>query len=271
MWFFFALRICRVAPLATHQGKIRMTTNPTACMILIGNELLSGRTQDKNLSWLSPQLNELGITMQHVHIIPDDAETIVATVNEARARYDYVFTTGGIGPTHDDITTECIGKAFNVAVERNAEAEAILRGYYSFDMLNAARLKMADIPVGATLIENPVSAAPAYKIENVFVLAGVPSIMQGMFAHAKHLLKGGKPTVSRQLELWIGEGTIAAQIEAVQHRFSAVEIGVYPTMKEGKARTTIVVRGTDEKQVVTAMDACETFCDSLGIQRITHA
>jgi molybdenum cofactor synthesis domain-containing protein len=242
--------------------------NPTACMILIGNEILSGRTQDKNLSWLSQALNGIGVSLRRAHIIPDDADIIINTVNDARTQYDYVFTTGGIGPTHDDITTACIAQAFGVKVERNAEAQRILEGYYTADMLNAARLKMADIPVGAELIENPVSAAPGYRLENVFVLAGVPSIMQGMFLHLKHMLKGGAPTESRQLVLLIGEGTIAAEIEAVQTQFPEVEIGVYPTMKEGRARTTVVARGTDAAMLDHVMQRCRAFATERQIEEI---
>jgi molybdenum cofactor synthesis domain-containing protein len=242
-------------------------TNPTACMILIGNEILSGRTQDKNLSWLSLALGDIGINMRRAYVIPDVPAEIISTVNEARARYDYVFTTGGIGPTHDDITTQCVGDAFGVAVVRHAEAERILRAYYGHDAekLNAARLKMADIPEGAALIDNPVSGAPGFRLGNVFVMAGVPSIMQGMFAHIRHMVKGGAPTESRQLVVAIGEGSIAAELEAVQQQFSNVEIGVYPAMREGKAQTTIVARSTDGRACAAVIAACETFLLARGI------
>ena len=150
-----------------------MTKIVTACMIIIGNEILSGRTQDKNLSWLSQRLNEVGVRMRHARVIPDVEEIIVATVNECRAQYDYVFTSGGIGPTHDDITSECIAKAFGVPLGRNAEAEARLRVYYKPEDINEARLRMANTPEGAELIDNPVSTAPGFRMENVYVLAGV--------------------------------------------------------------------------------------------------
>ncbi len=247
-------------------------TNPSACIILIGNEILSGRTQDKNLSWLSQALGETGIDVRRVYVIPDVRDDIVATVNEARSRFDYVFTTGGIGPTHDDITTEAVASAFGVKVEREAEAERRLRDYYQHDpqKINAARLKMADIPNGAELIDNPVSAAPGFRLQNVFVMAGVPSIMQGMFAHIKHLVKGGEVTRSVQLGLWIGEGSIAAEIEAVQKRFPEVEIGVYPALKEGGAQTTVVLRSIQEAPLHEALSACEVFVENRGIERIKN-
>jgi molybdenum cofactor synthesis domain-containing protein len=247
-----------------------MMTNPTACMILIGNEILSGRTQDKNLSWLALQLGEMGIDMQRAVVIPDDAATIIDTIKQVYMQFDYVFTTGGIGPTHDDITTACVAAAFGVEVQRHSEAERTLRAYYNHDetKLNAARLKMADIPVGATLIDNPVSGAPGFRLQNVFVMAGVPSIMQGMFLHVKQMLKGGAPTQSSQVELVIGEGSIAAEIEAVQGQFPDVAIGVYPAMKEGRARTTIVARSTDEAALKAVMAACDIFIDQKQIERI---
>jgi molybdenum cofactor synthesis domain-containing protein len=244
-------------------------TNPTACIILIGNEILSGRTQDKNLSWLALELGAMGIDVRRAMVIPDDAATIIQTVKAVNTQHNYVFTTGGIGPTHDDITTACVAEAFGVQVIRHAEAERILREHYQHDesKLNAARLKMADIPEGATLIDNPVSAAPGFRLQNVFVMAGVPSIMQDMFLHIKQMLKGGAPTQSRQVELIIGEGSIAAEIEAVQRQFPDVAIGVYPTMKEGRARTTIVARSTDATVLDSVMAACDTFIEAQRIER----
>lgn len=156
-----------------------------ACVIIIGNEILSGRTQDTNLQWLAQSLGELGIALVRAHIIRDDADEVVATINHARSHYDYVFTTGGIGPTHDDITTACVAQAFNVPVVRDAEAQRRLHAYYPPEKRNDARMKMADIPKGATLIDNPVSAAPGFYIDNVFVMAGVPTIMQAMFFDIK--------------------------------------------------------------------------------------
>jgi molybdenum cofactor synthesis domain-containing protein len=217
----------------------------TACIILIGNEILSGKTLDKNLSWLSQNLNEVGVSVVRAHIIPDIEAEIIACVNEARAKYDYVFTTGGIGPTHDDITTEAICKAFGVKLVRHPEAERILRDYYPPEKLNDARLKMADIPMEAELIYNPVSAAPAFRLENVFVLAGVPSIMQAMFLQVKDMLKGGTPMQSVEIETMQPEGDIAAILTKIQSEYPAVEIGCYPKIKDGKTCSLVILRCDD--------------------------
>ena len=245
-------------------------SNPTAIIIIIGNEILSGRTQDKNLPWLAVALGEIGVDVKCAYTIPDVADDIIHYVNTARSQADYVFTTGGIGPTHDDITTLAVAAAFNVEVARHEEAERRLREYYSHDAekLNAARLKMAGIPVGAELIDNPISAAPGFRLENVFVMAGIPSVMQAMFAHVKQYVKGGDPVQTVQLALWIGEGSIAAEIEAVQHQFPNIDIGVYPAMKEGRAHTTIVMRATDAATLEKAVVACERFIHTRAIEII---
>lgn len=219
---------------------------PAACMIVIGNEILSGRTQDKNLAWIAKQLNVLGIPLLEARVIPDDKAVIIGTVNAMRARYDYVFTSGGIGPTHDDITTECIAAAFGVKVVRNREAQAMLERHYDDkNMLNEARLKMADTPEGVTLIANPVSAAPGYKISNVYVMAGVPSIFQAMFENIKHELKGGASILSRTVTAFVTEGNLAEKLGVIAGAAPDVEIGSYPFMKEGRLGTSLVVRGTD--------------------------
>ena len=165
--------------------------NPTACLIIIGNEILSGRTVDANLPFLAQELGGIGVVMREVRVVPDDEAEIVGAVNALRARYTYVFTTGGIGPTHDDITAACIARAFGLPFGRNPEAERRLRAYYPPEKLNDARLKMAETPEGAELIDNPVSVAPGFRVENVYVLPGVPKIMQAMFAGLKAGLKGG--------------------------------------------------------------------------------
>ena len=164
-----------------------------ASLIIIGNEILSGRTQDKNLSYLATWLNEIGIQLSEVRVIRDEEDEIIDTVNLLRKKYNYVFTTGGIGPTHDDITSESIAKAFKVDLETNPQALAILKEYYKDSELTEARLKMTKIPKGAELVENPVSKAPGFKIENVFVMAGIPKIMQGMLEGAKIHPSGGEP------------------------------------------------------------------------------
>ena len=226
-----------------------------ACLIIIGNEILSGRTHDKNLPYLAEELNVLGVRLAETRVIPDIEDTIIKTVNECRAAFDYVFTTGGIGPTHDDITSECVAKAFGVAIELNAEAHELLKSHYENpEDLNEARLRMARIPVGAELIQNPISKAPGFRMENVYVMAGVPMIMQAMFQGIKHQLIGGKPMVSRSVGGYIPEGAIAQVLGEIQGDFPATDIGSYPFLREGKLGTTLVVRGEDSDDVNQAAD-----------------
>lgn len=214
----------------------------TACVIVIGNEILSGRTQDANLAWLATELNKTGVQLREARVVPDVPEAIIKAVNECRGAYDYVFTTGGIGPTHDDITSECIAKAFGVPYVRHKEAETLLRNYYPPEKLNAARLRMCDMPQGATLIPNPVSAAPGFRIGNVFVMAGVPDIMRAMFDHVRPVLKGGKPMLSQTVSTYLTEGAIASELTQIQNRFADVEIGSYPFVRDGRLGTSLVVR-----------------------------
>jgi len=231
---------------------------PSACLIVIGNEILSGRTQDKNIAWLARELNEIGVRLMEVRVIPDVTQTIVDTVNEVRAKFTYVFTTGGIGPTHDDITTNAIAKAFGVKLVRNQEAEAILQRHYGGKTLNAPRLKMAEIPADASLILNPVSAAPGFCMENVYVMAGVPSIMQAMFASIKHTLKGGAKMLSRTISAYVTEGNIAEELTAIQNRNPDVEIGSYPFFQE-RLGTSLVVRATDAAKLDAAYHQLKTM------------
>ena len=180
----------------------------TAGVLIIGNEILSGRTQDVNLNHIAKGLSDVGVTLCEARVIPDVANTIVATLNELRAKFDYVFTTGGIGPTHDDITLECVAQAFGVACKLHPQAHAILKEWYKDrpGQLNAARLRMATAPEGSTLIVNPVSRAPGFRMGNVFVMAGIPQIMQSMFDHVKPTLQGGRPIVSRSVRCNLPEG-----------------------------------------------------------------
>ena len=217
----------------------------TAALVIIGNEMLSGRTQDANLRFLAEGLNGVGIRLAEARVIADDEGRIVAAVNELRAAYDYVFTTGGIGPTHDDITTPAIAKAFGRAHGRNAEAEAVLRQHYRPEDVTEARLTMADMPEGVTLIDNPVSRAPGFRIENVFVLPGVPRIMQAMFDGFKHDLAGGDPVISRTLTVAIPEGVMAEPLGRLQDGHPDAEIGSYPFVRHGKIGTCLVIRSTD--------------------------
>jgi molybdenum cofactor synthesis domain-containing protein len=241
----------------------------TAALIIIGNEILSGRTQDKNLAWLAEKLNAQGIALREVRVVPDIASEIAEAVNALRAKHSYVFTTGGIGPTHDDITSASIAEAFGVALHRHPEAEAILRGYYSGDQLNEARLKMADTPLGATLIPNPVSAAPGFVMENVYVFAGVPRIMQAMFDCVKDQLEGGTPTRSASVTTNLTEGNIAHALGTIQHAYEDLDIGSYPVFKQGVLATTLVVRGTAQERIDACMREIHHLIDTLDGAIIT--
>lgn len=216
-----------------------------AALIIIGNEILSGRTKDKNLAYLAEWLNEIGIQLYEVRVIRDDEKEIIDCVNLLRKKYDYVFTTGGIGPTHDDITTESIAKAFNVKLETNPEALKILQSYYKEGELNEARLKMTLLPKGAELVENPVTKAPGFKMENVFVMAGIPSIMQGMLEGAKAFLKIGNKMSSRSINVFMPESYVAEELSKMQDNYPEVEIGSYPFNKEGQFGTSLVMRSTN--------------------------
>ncbi len=226
----------------------------TAAVIVIGNEILSGRTQDRNINFIALELVALGIKLQEIRVIPDIHETIVEVVRELSAKYNYIFTTGGIGPTHDDITTEAVAAAFNVSLYRHPEAVKSLADYYGADGLTAARLKMADVPDGAELIPNSVSSAPGYKKENVYVMAGIPKIMQEMFLSAKKYLKGGNVTKSEEVSAYVSESKIAGDLSLIQDRFSNVEIGSYPFSENGKYGVSIVLRSDDEKSLAKAKE-----------------
>jgi molybdenum cofactor synthesis domain-containing protein len=222
-----------------------VTATRTACVIIIGNEILSGRTQDANVAFIGRRCDELGIRLAEARVIPDVADVIAAHVNECRARFDYVFTTGGIGPTHDDITARSVAQAFGVALERHSGAVAALQRYYEPGRLNEARLRMADVPAGAVLIDNPVSGAPGFQIANVFVLPGVPAIMQAMFDGITDRLVGGPPILSEQVATDLMEGTMAVDLGAIQDRFPDVSIGSYPYFRAGRAGVNLVLRSTD--------------------------
>lgn len=238
----------------------------TAAAIIIGNEILSGRTQDVNLAFLAKSLNEIGIRLMEARVVPDIEAEIIAAVNGLRVRFDYVFTTGGIGPTHDDITAECVAKAFGVPLIRHPEAERRLRAHYEPDKLNEARLRMANTPEGATLIDNPVSIAPGFQIGNVFVLAGVPSIMQAMFDGIKGRLSGGAPVRSISVPAFIAEGTIAKGLGELQARYADIDIGSYPFFRTGRFGTTLVLRGTDEARLAAAAEELRALIRSLGAE-----
>lgn len=227
---------------------------PTASIIIIGNEILSGRTQDKNLHWLAGQLAQIGIKTMEAAVVPDIEEMIITTVNRHRAAYDYVFTSGGIGPTHDDITTATIAKAFGVKYGKQAEAVEILTKYYGADQLTEPRLKMAEIPEGAKLIYNPVSAAPGFILGNVHVMAGVPSIFQAMFNGLKHQLVGGDPILSASTTAMIAESKVAVALGELQKEFPQLDLGSYPFARDGQVGTRLVVSGTDKAAIEVATD-----------------
>jgi molybdenum cofactor synthesis domain-containing protein len=219
----------------------------TACLIIIGNEILSGRTVDANLPYIAQKLGAAGIRMMEVRVVPDDEDVIVEAVNACRARYDYLFTTGGIGPTHDDITAASVAKAFGRRYGRHPEAERRLLAYYPPERVNAARMKMADMPEGVELIDNQVSVAPGFKIENVHVLPGVPKIMQAMLDGLLPTLRGGARMLSRAITVFAPEGDVAnAGLGDLQARYPHVEIGSYPFFRPEGPGTTIVFRGTDQ-------------------------
>jgi molybdenum cofactor synthesis domain-containing protein len=228
-----------------------MNPAATAAVLIIGNEILSGKTQDANLQFLALGLARLGITLAEARVIRDEPEVIAGVVNELRARHTYVFTTGGIGPTHDDLTAESVARAFGRKLVVNEEARRrIARGGRE---LNAARLKMAMVPEGASLIDNTVSHAPGFRIGNVFVLAGIPSIARAMFAACEHELEGGSPILSESIDLYQREGDFAAALEAIAKRFPDVDIGSYPFARDGRLGASLVVRGSDGAKVAAAM------------------
>ena len=224
----------------------------TAALVIIGNEILSGRTQDKNVAYAGECLNENGIVLSEVRVVPDIESRIVSAVNELRAHYKYVFTTGGIGPTHDDITSESIAAAFSVPWEMNSDAFAILERYYDEGQFTPPRQKMAMMPMGSRLIPNPVSGAPGFYIENVYVMAGIPSIMQAMLDSIIPMLQGGASILSRTVVCSQPESEIAEKLGLIQKRYTCVDIGSYPRYQNGRFLTSLVLRGTDEETVTLA-------------------
>ncbi len=226
--------------------------NPTACLLVIGNEVLSGRTQDANIRFLATGLGALGIPLREVRVIPDVPRTIIDTVNEVRAKFDYVFTTGGIGPTHDDITSECVAAAFGVPWEPHPEAWARMERSYPPGGFNAARQRMATMPRGATLINNALSVAPGFQISNVYVMAGVPRVMQSMFEWLAPRLRGGPKIEMRAVHaIGLPEGVIAEGLGAIQAKYPQIDLGSYPFYKPGGNGVALVAKGTD----VAAADA----------------
>ncbi|MCB1491516.1 MAG: competence/damage-inducible protein A [Rhodobiaceae bacterium] len=226
--------------------------NVTAAILVIGDEILSGRTKDKNVGHMAELLTLRGIDLREVRFVPDVQDEIVAAVNALRARWTYVFTTGGIGPTHDDITADAIAAAFGVGIDVDPRARALLLERIKPEDLNEARLRMARIPFGAELVENPVSKAPGFRMENVFVMAGVPSIMQAMFDNILPQLKGGAPVLSVEIDTGVKEGDLAAPLGALQAAFADVSMGSYPSYFDGRFSTRIVLRSRDADRLAEA-------------------
>ena len=226
----------------------------TAGIIIIGNEVLSGRTKDINTSTLAKWLNSLGIEVKEVRIIPDIETKIIETVNHLRKKFDYIFTTGGIGPTHDDITAESISKAFDLKYDFHKDAYSILEKYYKPGEFNDGRQKMAKMPTSAKLILNPTSGAPGFYIENVFCLPGVPSILQSMIGGLNNVLIGGDPILNLTISLKTVESEIAKSITEIQNNNNEVEIGSYPFFRAGKLGVSIVLRSSNKKK----LDACNS-------------
>ncbi len=229
--------------------------NPTAAMLVIGDEILSGRTRDANMHYLAGELTKHGIDLKEVRIVSDDATAIEAAVRALSEAYDHVFTSGGIGPTHDDITADCIARAFGVHIDVRDDARALLEAHYEKSglELNDARLRMARIPEGAELIENPVSTAPGFTINNVHVMAGVPLVFQAMVASVLPSLIGGSPLLSQTLRVDRGEGDIAATLAALAKDFGDLSIGCYPFQTNGVFGANVVVRGTEGGRIDAAM------------------
>jgi molybdenum cofactor synthesis domain-containing protein len=236
----------------------------TAALVIVGNEILSGRTSDANLPYAAAKLNGIGIRLMEVRVVRDDADAIVEAVNACRTKYDYVFTTGGIGPTHDDITAEAVARAFGLPLVRNPQAVALLKRRYAPAGLNEARLSMAEMPQGAVLIDNPVSGAPGFQIGNVFVLAGVPSIMQAMLDGLLGGLAGGAPLRSHTVSCHLAEGAIAEGLSALQRRFPGVEIGSYPFFRAGRFGASLVLRAVDETILSRAAEELRALIEELG-------
>ena len=232
-------------------------TSPTACVVVIGNEILSGRTQDANVQFLATRLGALGIGLREVRVIPDIRQTIIDTVNEMRARFDHVFTTGGIGPTHDDITSPCIAEAFGVPWEPHAASMQAMAALFPEGGFNAARQRMATLPQGAIPIENSVSVAPGFSIGNVHVMAGVPRIMRAMFDALEPRLGRASPVRSTAVHAErLSEGALAEGLERIQDAHPQLDVGSYPYERpDGRRGVALVAKGTDEAALAAAHDA----------------
>jgi len=241
-------------------------TKVNAAILIIGNEILSGRTQDTNTATIAIWLNSIGVKVQEVRVIPDIEKIIIDTVNHLRKLNDYVFTTGGIGPTHDDITAESISKAFNLKYEIHKEAFKILEAYYKPGEFNEGRQKMVWMPENANLILNPTSGAPGFRVKNVFCLPGVPSILKSMLGGLKNNIVGGQPILSITLSLRTVESEIAKSLTNVQNKNKDIEIGSYPFFQAGKLGVSIVIRSENQSRIDNCKSQILKFVDEKKIE-----
>ena len=240
----------------------------TAAILVIGDEILSGRTKDRNIGYIAEYLTNSGIDLREVRVVPDVEEEIVGAINALRLRYTYLFTTGGIGPTHDDITADCVARAFGVSIAVDERAVNVMLDRYKREELNAARLRMARIPAGAELIDNPISKAPGFMIGNVIVMAGVPNIMQAMLDDVAPRLRTGSRVLARTVDAaGLGEGIYAAGLAAIAVAHPAVSIGSYPAFQAGGFRNQIVLRSRDEAALEAAEKAVIGFIAGLSSDR----
>ncbi|CAM5766499.1 competence/damage-inducible protein A [Bosea minatitlanensis] len=234
----------------------------TAAILVIGDEILSGRTKDKNIGYIAEYLTNIGIELREVRVVPDVTDEIVAALNALRARYTYVFTTGGIGPTHDDITADAVAAAFGVSIDHDPRAVAMMRERFAAEELNEARMRMTRIPAGAELIANSVSKAPGFNIGNVYVMAGVPAIMQAMLDVVAPTLKTGTKILSDTVRAGLREGDIGGPLAEVAKAHPGVSIGSYPFWSETGPDTNIVVRSRDPRRLEAAMDAVRQMIEA---------
>ena len=245
-------------------------TKLNAAIIVIGNEILSGRTRDINVLTISNWLNELGVKLEEVRIIPDIQKTIVKTIKEVRKKFKYIFTTGGIGPTHDDITSESISKAFNVSYCFHPKAYKMLENYYGKENFNIGRKKMAKMPKNSSLILNPSSAAPGFNIKNVYCLPGVPSILKSMLGGLNNKVIGGNKILSKTLSLRTVESEISTPLEKVQKKFKNLEIGSYPFFQQGKIGVSLVLRSVNSKLIDKCINDIMKFVKKKKIKVIVR-
>ena len=236
----------------------------TACVLIIGNEILSGRTQDVNLNHIALTLGEWGIQVREARVVPDVESAIVDAVNYARTTYDYVFTTGGIGPTHDDITADCIARAFDVPIVINETIADLIRQRPAPDDVMEARMRMARVPEGAVLVDNATGGPPGFRVENVYVMAGIPGVMQAMLASLDGKLKRGPVVRSRSVTAFLGESQIAGALRDIQNRFPEVDLGSYPFFRKDRYGTSLVMRGTDEALLDEMLDAVKAAIIEAG-------